>query len=217
MSLVQGDRQYNIQLEGDRRVQRENAGEFRSVLESFRAPSEEDLAEQPEETTNASARRGRYESRDGVMSFDYPREWRILSALAGAEQGEEEMTLRDPDEEAGIVVATNRLARSIEDPYSPALRRELESVLSDVAEARGGELLSTQRFQRGALRGFEFHLSYQYQGKRYTSRQFHWVLGNVQYKVRLDADAAGQRRYAPALDRLLRSFKSGEGAPAQDT
>lgn len=208
--IVDADRQYNIQLEGDAEAQRRYADTLRGVVSSFDVPSRGGTTTDAT-AANASTTPGRYRSRENGFAFDYPREWRVVKARTEAE-GEEYALLRLSGEKVGISISLNRLRRTIAHPYSPELKAQLDRELSAAVEAYDGELVSSRRFRTGGLRGFEYHLRFKLKGKEYISRQFHFVIEDRHYTVWLETDQAGQKRYADALNQVLSSFDARLGS-----
>lgn len=210
-AVFKGDRQYNLQLEATPENQRRYGTLIERMAASLELPDEP-----PAEATEApaSGAPGRYESPEGLIAFDYPEDWELVAGTSGpgGSNNLENLTLRAPDGEAGMVVSVIQLTREIESPADFArARREVSQQLGAAVEAAGGRVVSTRAYREGDLRGFEYRLRFELQGQQFEGRQVHVFAGDKQYTVNLETRAGRQDQYRDAQEEVLSSFEIGQG------
>jgi hypothetical protein len=210
-AVFKGDRQYNLQLEATPEDQRRYGTLIERMAASLELPDEP-----PAEATQAPASDtpGRYESPEGLIAFDYPEDWELETGTSGPGGSDnlENLTLRAPDRQAGIVVSVIQLNREIESQADFArARREVTQQLEAAVEAADGRVVSTSAYREGDLRGFEYRLRFELQGQQFEGRQVHIFEGDKQYTVNLETRAGRQDRYRDAQEEVLSSLEIGQG------
>ncbi|MBI4318117.1 MAG: hypothetical protein HY675_06480 [Chloroflexi bacterium] len=152
-----------------------------------------------------------FESRDNGFGFDYPADWRSVNpssfAATAGSSALEDILLQTPDD-ARVLVSVYQLNTRIGDDELPLVKDQLDNVMSAVAGQLGGSITYAQDFRIGPHRGFEYWVQFERDGQAMESRQRNLFVDDRQYVVALETDAAGQTRYAGAVEQLVASFEA---------
>ncbi len=207
-TTAKGNRQYSVQLEGAQEKHERYTTVLEQVLDSLQLPNPE---ETQDDATNANASNtpGQYKSRNHGFAFRYPTAWKVTKAQEGIGQEMEDILIQPEGvADAGMGITLRRLNMSIDNPVDPKIKKELDQALAGAAESIGGKVISSKQSNIGKLRGFEYLLSYEVDGKPYRSKQFHFIVEDKQYAIRLETPQSNLNEYQKALTQVLRLFQT---------